>query len=91
MRANPCSVPSNSDRCVMRTFAGSVAGVDREAVVLAGDHHATAVEILHRMIRAVMAELHLERFCAARESEQLMAEADAEYRNAGIDQFAYRA
>src|SRR5579864_9846904 len=35
------------------------AGIDGEAVVLAGDGDGAAVEILHRMIGAVMAELHL--------------------------------
>src|SRR5579862_2953953 len=33
--------------------------VDGEAVVLAGDEDAAAREILHRMVRAVVAELHL--------------------------------
>ena len=41
----PGCVPSNSERCVTRTFAGSVGFVDREAVVLRGDHHAAAVEV----------------------------------------------
>src|SRR6267378_4280057 len=34
--------------------------IDGEAVVLARDHHLAGVEILHRMIGAVVPELHLE-------------------------------
>ena len=33
--------------------------IDREAVVLAGDHHLAGGEILHRVVGAVMAEFHL--------------------------------
>src|SRR5688500_8555675 len=33
--------------------------VDRETVVLAGDEHAAAAQLLHRVVRAVMTELHL--------------------------------
>src|SRR4051812_37755805 len=33
--------------------------IDRESVVLARDHHAPGAQVLHRMVRAVMAELHL--------------------------------
>src|SRR6476620_6542823 len=69
---------------------GECPGIDLEAVVLAGDHDVTGVEILHPMIRAMMSKLHLERFCAGGETEQLMAEADPEYRNAGIDNLAHR-
>ena len=64
--------------------AGSVARIDREAVVLAGDHHAAGGEVLHRMIGAVMAELHLHGLRTARQPQQLMAEADAEHRNVGF-------
>ena len=64
--------------------------VNREAVILAGNHHAPGVEILHRMVGAVMAKLHLHRARAAREPEQLVAEADAENRNAGSEQFTDR-
>src|SRR5687768_13275024 len=52
--------------------------IDREAVVLARDHHAAGAEVLHRMVRAVVAELHLDSRRADREAEQLVTEADAE-------------
>src|SRR5581483_12239517 len=53
-------------------------GIDGEAVVLRSDQHAAGIEILHRMIGAVMAEWHLARLRAQREPHQLVAEADAE-------------
>ena len=54
--------------------------VDREAVVLRGDFDRARFEILHRLIRAAMAELELERLRAAGQAEQLVAQADAEDR-----------
>src|SRR6266540_2543921 len=54
-----------------------------KAVVLAGDHHPPALEILDRMVRAVMAEFHLHGLRARGEPHQLMAEADAEHRDPG--------
>ena len=33
--------------------------VHRKAVILAGDHHFISLDILNRMVRAAMAELHL--------------------------------
>src|SRR5688500_12200792 len=41
--------------------------IHREPMVLAGDHHLAGVEVLHRMIRAVVAELHLQRLRAGGE------------------------
>src|SRR4030095_933513 len=58
--------------------------VDGEAVVLAGDEHAPGIELENRMVRAVVAELHLDRLRAAREPEQLLAQADAEHRRARV-------
>src|SRR5262245_16256529 len=57
--------------------------VDGKTVVLAGDHHAPGVEVLYRMVRAVVAELHLERPRARGEPHELVAEANAEHRDAG--------
>src|SRR5262249_58624544 len=65
-------------------------GIDRETVVLAGDQHLSRVLVEHRMIRAVVAELHLERAAAAREAQQLMAKADAECRRFAVDDLADR-
>src|SRR5581483_11656174 len=56
-------------------------GIDGEAMILRGDLDAAAAQILDRMIAAAMSELQLVRPAAERESEQLMAEADAEERN----------
>ncbi len=88
VRATPCSEPSNSERWVGLSRDGSDRLVDREAVVLAGDQHVAAGKFLHRVVCAVVAELHLDGSRAAREPEQLMAEADAENRNVGIQEFA---
>src|SRR5579885_3898544 len=35
--------------------------IDGEAVILAGDEHPPGIEVLHRMVGAVMSELHLQR------------------------------
>src|SRR5437870_4788009 len=64
--------------------------IDREPVVLARDEYASGLELLHRVVRAVVSEFHLHRARAAREAEQLVAEADAEGRQVGDDQRAYR-
>src|SRR6185437_7549853 len=64
--------------------------VDREAVILAGDEHPPGIEVLHRMVGAMVAELHLQRAPAAGEAEDLMAEADAEHRNVGVEKLAGR-
>src|SRR5687767_10898414 len=65
--------------------------IDRKTVILARDHHAAGVQILHRMVRPVMAEFHLDGLRADRESEELVAEADAEERNADPEECADRA
>src|SRR5262249_57068079 len=56
--------------------------IDGEAVVLAGNDHAPGVEVLHRMVRAVMAELHLHGLRARGEPHELVTQADAEHRQA---------
>jgi hypothetical protein len=62
--------------------------IDREAVVLAGDRDPAAVEVLHRMVGAVVSELHLVGAGAAGQRHDLVAEADAEGRHAAVDAFA---
>src|SRR2546429_806159 len=60
-------------------------------MVLAGDDYASRVEILDRMVRAVMAELHLHGLGARSEAHQLVSEADAEHRDdRGVEDFADR-
>ena len=85
VRAIPCRLPSNSDTCVTRACAGQRRRVDGEAVVLARDQHLPGVAVEHRVVGAVVAELHLHRPRARRERQQLVAEADAERRHAGVD------
>ena len=47
-------------------------------------------QILHRVVGAMVSELHLDRLCTGGETEQLVAQADAERRHAGIDDVADR-
>ena len=56
--------------------------IDGEAVIHRGDLDLAGGEVLHRMVRAVMALMHLARGAAEREPQHLMAEADAEHRQA---------
>src|SRR6266705_306479 len=65
--------------------------IDREAVVLAGDDDRAALQVLHRVVGAVMSELHLHGLGSGGEAHQLMAEADPEGRYPGVDDFADRA
>ncbi|MCY1433135.1 hypothetical protein D9M71_491560 [compost metagenome] len=58
--------------------------VRAEAVVLAGDHHHAGVEVLYRVVGAVVAVAHLHGPGAGGQGQQLVAEADAEYRNLGL-------
>src|ERR1700723_62647 len=54
--------------------------VDREAVVLRRDLDPPRAEIHHRMICAMMPEIEFVGLAAERQPQQLMPEADAEYR-----------
>src|SRR4051812_28631963 len=64
-------------------------GIDGEAMVQARDDHAAGVEILHRMVRAVVAEFHLQRLSPRCEAHELVAEANAENRQgSGVEQLA---
>src|SRR3954470_3495403 len=58
---------------------GNRSRIDGETVVLASDHNLAGVEVLHRMVGAVVAELHLHRLRARGEAHQLVAQADAKY------------
>src|SRR5258706_36212 len=64
--------------------------VDGEAVVLAGDDHRSALQILHWVVGAVMPEFHFHGLRAGGETHELVAEADAERRRPGVDDFADR-
>ena len=62
-------------------------GVHFETVVLAGDHHAAGLEVLHRVVGTVMAEFHFAGFPTGGDAKNLMAETDAEHRQLGLDEF----
>src|SRR5262249_6556196 len=52
--------------------------IDAEAVVLRGDLDAPGGEVLHRLVRAAVAEFELVGLAAEGQGEELVAEADAE-------------
>src|SRR5262249_46097286 len=58
-------------------------GDDAEAMVLAGDLDLPSLNVLDRVVGAAMADRHLLRAPAERQSEELVPEADAEDRLAG--------
>src|SRR5258707_858156 len=64
--------------------------IDGEAVVLAGDDDRSARQILHRVVGTVMPEFHFHGLRARGETHELVAEADAERRRPGVDDFADR-
>src|SRR5258706_11339485 len=64
--------------------------IDGEAVVLAGNDDRSARQILHRVVGAVMPELHLHGLRTGGKAHKLVAEADAERRSPGVDDFADR-
>ena len=80
--AGPSTVPSLRLRCVTSHVGRQRVGIDREAVILRRDLDLPGLELLHRLIRAAVAELQLVRLAAQRQAQQLMAEADAEDRHA---------
>ncbi len=55
-------------------------GIDREVMIVRRDLDLAGVQLLHRMIAAVMPELQLESFAAQRNPRKLMAQTDAEDR-----------
>jgi hypothetical protein len=61
-------------------LAGRDFGVHRETVVLAGDADPPGIEVLDRVVRAMVAELHLEGPCARGQGQDLVPQADAEGR-----------
>jgi hypothetical protein len=89
VRARPCSVPSNRLTCVARKRGRQRLLVDRKAVVLAGDADAAAVQVLHRVVGTVVAELHLEGPGPRGQRQDLVPQADAEGRRAAGEQFAH--
>src|SRR3954468_9324416 len=78
--------------CRLPAACGEGGGIDGEAMVLRRDLDLAGGQILHGVVRAVMTERQLVRPATGGEAEDLMAEADAEHRNApdesahGIDE-----
>jgi hypothetical protein len=58
-------------------------GIDGEAVVLRGDLHLARAQVLHRVVRAAVAELQLEGAPPHGEPQHLVPQADAEHRHVG--------
>src|SRR5437899_2000970 len=67
---------------------GQRRAVDREAMVHRGDLDLAGGEVLHRMVRAMVALMHLAGGGANRDAEHLVAEADAERWHAAVDDLA---
>src|SRR5260370_707597 len=72
-----CAIRSVSEQPSSRRQGGAI---DREAVVHGRDLDFSGGEILHRMVRPMMALVHFHRLGADREAQHLVAEADAEGR-----------
>ncbi len=68
---------------------GGGVGIHGEAVVLGGDLDPAGVEVLHRVVGAVVPEGQLERPRAERQRQDLLAEADPERRQPRVDQPAH--
>ena len=64
--------------------------VDGKTVVLARNQHPLRRQVLHRVVGAVVAELHLQRLRADRQTEDLVAEADTEQRHLRLEDLARR-
>ena len=90
VRARPCSVPSNRLTWVARRLAGSVFSSTAKPWFWLVMLHAAVVQVLHRVVGAVVAELHLEGLGAGGQRHDLVAQADAEGGIAVLDQFARR-
>ena len=65
---------------------GQRLGIHRKAVVHRDDFHLAGREVLDRMVRAMVALMHLFSLCANGKAEHLVAEADAEDRQVGLDE-----
>ena len=70
------------DVCNFHRFSvgGYRIGIDAEAVVLAGNFAATRAQVFHRVVDAAVAVVHFEGADADRQSQQLMAQANAKQR-----------
>ncbi len=69
--------------------SGQGVGINGKTVVLAGVDDFAAVQILHRVVRTVVAEAHFQGFRADSEADELVSQADAENRFAAFHQFLH--
>ena len=58
-----------------------------KTVILTGNQHSAIIQVLHRMIRTVMAEFHFHRGGATGQTQQLVPQTDTEYRNSRLQNF----
>src|SRR6266700_6947911 len=59
--------------------------VHRETMILTRDQDSAGVDLQYRVIGAVMSEFHFHALGAARQSEQLMTQADTEHGDVGLE------
>ncbi len=82
------AVPAACDRVVVEIavrhfqFGRQRCLVDRETVVLASDFHGPRLVVQHRLVGAPVPEPELESLGPARQGQQLVSQADPEYRHA---------
>jgi len=69
----------------LRHVGGQAAGLDDEAVVLAGDLDLAGFEVLDRVIAAAVTLVHLGRTGAQRQRQHLVPEANAKQGHAGLN------
>src|SRR5690606_18127279 len=74
------------DSCIRRQRGR----VDLEPVVLAGDENPTAIQLLNRMIGAVMTEFHLGGLRADSQSENLVSKANTKYGDLPLQELTRR-
>ena len=87
---SPSFEPSNSDTCVTLAVGGSVSGSTAKPWFWLVISTLPGGEVLHRLVGAAMAALQLVGLRAQRQRQQLVAEADAEHRHAGLQHAADR-
>ena len=79
------AVPQAFERLVVQVYVRQLdfrlrqrIGIDGEVVVVGGDLDFAGIQLLDRMVAAVMPEFEFESFAAERDARQLMSETDAE-------------
>src|SRR5450759_2636584 len=63
--------------------------IHRKAVVLAGDADAAGIQILDRMVGAVVTKLHLEGLATTGQRHDLVSQTNAKGGNTGFDQLTH--